>query len=262
MAILMCRPAFYGVEYEINPWMRIQNAVDHREAEAEWQALFDAYSGLGQKIELAEPVKGHPDMVFTANAALIHRRRAILARFRHPERAGEEPHWRKELERLGFEILTLPEGVAFEGAGDALFVGERLFAGYGFRTDHEAHDLIAERLGIEVVSLRLADPRFYHLDTCFCPLGPDTVMFAPDAFSPESAQTILREVPHVIEVPADVATAFVCNAAPVRGRLVSPVGVERLNGSIRKAGFDPLALPMSEFIKSGGAVRCLSLFLD
>jgi len=91
--ILMCPPDFYGIEYEINPWMHVAVQVDHALAQAQWEALHRTYLDLGLEIELAEPVAGLPDMVFTANAAVVWDGRAVLSNFHHAERAGEEPHW-------------------------------------------------------------------------------------------------------------------------------------------------------------------------
>ena len=262
MAILMCRPEFFGVEYEINPWMHVAVSVDHALAEAQWERLHRTYAALGVPIELAEPVAGQPDMVFTANAAVVWKRSAVLSNFRHDERHGEEEHWNAELVQRGFEVHRLPHDIAFEGAGDALFVGDRLFLGHGFRTDFEAHAPVAAILGVEIVSLQLADPRFYHLDTCFCPLNESTVLFAPEAFAPESAARIRDLVPHVIEVPADVAAGFACNAMPVGDTVISSLAASQLESPLERAGFSTVELPMSEFMKSGGGVRCLSLPLD
>jgi N-dimethylarginine dimethylaminohydrolase len=262
MAILMCPPDHFGVEYEINPWMNVHNEVDHPLAVKQWNALYSAYQELGQEVDLVKPERGNPDMVFTANAAVLREDRAVLARFRHPERQGEEPFWRAALSDRGYHIFEVPAGTSFEGAGDALFVGDRLFAGYGFRTDHESHAAVGDALDVEVVSLRLVDPRFYHLDTCFCPLAPEVVMFAPGAFAPASARLIRKMVPHVIEVPLDVAAGFVCNAIPVGHQLLSSVGVERVESSLVREGFHSRSLSMTEFIKAGGGVRCLSLVLS
>ena len=262
MTILMCRPDYYGIEYEINPWMSVGNPVDRELATKQWQELFLAYRRLGQAVELVEPRPGKPDMVFTANAGLVHDGKAVLSRFAHAERQAEEPFWWAALYDRNFRIKLLPAGLAFEGAGDALFVGDRLFAGYGFRTDFEAHRAVGAALGVEVVSVELVNPRFYHLDTCFCPLTRDVVMYAPEAFTPESARLVRQSVPHVIEVPIEVAQAFVCNGMAVGGRLLSSVGVESLNRDLSLAGFTGLPLPMSEFMKAGGGVRCLSLPLD
>ena len=262
MAILMCRPEHYGVEYEINPWMHVDVDVDRALARRQWEALERTYRELGETIEYTQPVAGLPDMVFTANAGVLHDGQAVLSSFRHPERQGEEPYWRETFERLDLRVHEMPAGVAFEGAGDALFVGDTLFCAHGFRTDRESHVAIARALGVDVVSLRLVDPRFYHLDTCFCPLNACTVLFAPDAFDERSARLVRRLVPHVIEVPAEVAAGFACNAMPVGGRVVSSLAASELEKPLHDAGFDTIALPMSEFMKSGGGVRCLSLPLS
>jgi N-dimethylarginine dimethylaminohydrolase len=262
MAILMCRPDYFGVEYEINPWMHVQVAVDHELAKRQWHGLKQVYDSLGVPLEIATPVKGLPDMVFTANAAVLRNGKAVLSNFHHPERQGEEPHWRSVLESLGFEVHEIPRSISFEGAGDALFVGDRLFCGHGFRTDAEAHERVARLLDVECISLELVDPRFYHLDTCFCPLNDSTVLFAPDAFTPDAAKRIRETVPHVIQVPVDVAAGFACNAMPVGERVVSSPAACKLEQPLAEAGFQTIGIPMSEFMKSGGGVRCLSLPLD
>jgi N-dimethylarginine dimethylaminohydrolase len=262
MAILMCPPDHFGVEYEINPWMHIDRGADRERAETQWQGLRRAYADLGREVVLAEPVKGLPDMVFTANAALSRGGRSVLARFQHPERQGEEPHWRRVLSDLGQRVLEIPGRMRFEGAGDALFVGETLFAGHGFRTDRDSHPELSRLLDVEVVSLELVDPRFYHLDTCFCPLAAGVVMFAPAAFTPASARLVRKKVAHVIEVPTHLAVDFICNGVVVRDRLLSSTGVERLGDALHHEGLGATPLPMTEFMKAGGGVRCLTLELD
>ena len=262
MVILMCAPDHFGIEYEINPWMHVENVVDHARAMQQWQALRETYAKLGETVELVEPHPGLPDMVFTANAAVLWNGTAVLSHFHHPERQGEEPWWDKALGERGFTVHKLDPGVSFEGAGDALFVGDRLFLGWGFRTDRESHPLVSRLLDVESISLQLVDSRFYHLDTCFCPLNDRTVLFAPQAFAPESAALIRRTVPHVIEVPPEVAAGFACNAMPVGDRLVSSTAIEGVRGPLHDAGIETVSLPMTEFMKSGGGVRCLSLPLE
>src|SRR4029077_5162129 len=119
-------------------WMHVDTEVDGGIALAQWSALHTAYTLLGERVELVDQQPGLPNMVFTANAAVVRGREAVLSRFRHPERQGEEPFWRRALEQRGFEVTVLDPQVAFEGAGDALFVGDTLFCGHGFRTDRQA----------------------------------------------------------------------------------------------------------------------------
>jgi N-dimethylarginine dimethylaminohydrolase len=262
MAILMCRPEHFGIEYEINPWMHVAVEVDHDRAVEQWEALHSVYRDLGETIVLTAPQVGLPDMVFTANAAVVWRRRAVLSRFHHAERAGEERHWRGALEELGFVVHDVDAEISFEGAGDALFVGDHLFQAWGFRTDQAAHAEVARYLDVESTSLQLVDPRFYHLDTCFCPLDDHTALIAPDAFAPESVELVRARVPRLIEVPRAVAEGFACNAMPLQGRVISSSASEGIRSPLLDAGFEVVPLPMDEFMKSGGGVRCLSLPLD
>ena len=89
--LLMCPPEFFGIEYEINPWMSRQQQVDHPLAMRQWEQLRSLLVELGAEIELLEPVRGCPDLVFTANAGMIYQQRVVLSHFRHAERQGEEP---------------------------------------------------------------------------------------------------------------------------------------------------------------------------
>ncbi|MHB8507898.1 MAG: dimethylarginine dimethylaminohydrolase family protein [Candidatus Dormibacteria bacterium] len=259
MKILMCRPDFFGVEYEINPWMHVRNQVDQGRAASQWAALHSTYILAGHEVVLEAPVKGLPDMVFSANAGLVLGTRAVLRRFHHQERQGEEKYWHAAFERLGYEVIVPPDGMRFEGAGDGLFVGDVLFAGHGFRTDLDSHAFVAQRLGVETISLRLVDDRFYHLDTCLCPLAADVVMFAPGAFDSESAEKVRASVAHVIEVPIETAAGFACNAMPMGDTVVSSQSLGDIQPQLKAAGFNILTLPMTEFQKAGGGVRCLTL---
>ena len=64
----MCPPSYYDVEYVINPWMKGNlGGVDRDEAVREWDSLYRTLSKQAE-VEIIEPEKGFPDMVFTANA--------------------------------------------------------------------------------------------------------------------------------------------------------------------------------------------------
>lgn len=259
MVILMCRPEHFGIEYEINPWMHVAVPVDHDLAVEQWERLHRRYVELGAEVRLAAPVAGLPDMVFSANAAVVWRQHAVLSRFHHAERAGEERHWRDALAQLGFDIRELPAELSFEGAGDALFLGDHLFQAWGFRTDRAAHAEVARMLDVESTSVQLVDPRFYHLDTCFCPLDERTALVAPQAFHPASLELIRARVERLIEVPPDIAAGFACNALTLGDLVISSSASAALEQPLHEAGFRVEALPVDEFLKSGGGVRCLSL---
>jgi N-dimethylarginine dimethylaminohydrolase len=260
--ILMCPPDYYGIEYEINPWMNRQVRSDPAESRRQWEALYATLLDLGVTVERLRPEPGLPDLVFTANAGLVYRDRFICSRFRFPVRQGEAEHFAAWAGANGFEVACPPEGYHFEGAGDALFCGETLFAGYRFRSDVRSHQWVGERLGVEVLPMELVDPRFYHLDTCFCPLAPGWAIYYPGAFD-EYGRSVLRDrIPNLIGVAPEEAASFSCNAVVVGRTVVLNRGASKLANTLRDAGFTTRPLEFSEFIKSGGSAKCLTLRLD
>ncbi len=176
--LLLCAPDYYGIEYEINPWMSRARGAETELVKSQWHGLHKRLVALGAKIDLVPPQPKLPDMVFTANAGLTVGRQFIPSNFRHQERAGEAPHFARWMESRGYEVLWLPKELYFEGEGDALFGGDALFCGYKFRSDIQSHRAVADMLGCLVISIELVDPRFYHLDTCFCPLPDDSAIWS------------------------------------------------------------------------------------
>jgi N-dimethylarginine dimethylaminohydrolase len=260
--ILMCPPDFYGIEYEINPWMSRQKQADHCVAMRQWSDLGKLLEESGAKTLCMEPVRGLPDLVFTANAALIFRDQAVLARFRHPQRRGEESHDEAWLSAAGFTVRHLPDGLFFEGAGDALFCGDTLFAGYRIRSDIRGHQQIGAMFGCRVIPLELVDPYYYHLDTCFCPLAPGQAIYYPSAFDDYGRRALAEAVDELIPVSRDEARRFACNAVVVGRRVITNTGCPELHESLRAGGFEPRETPLDEFVKAGGSAKCLTLRLD
>lgn len=260
--ILMCPPDHYGIEYEINPWMSRSRQADRPLAQKQWLDLKQLLESLGATIELLEPVAGLPDLVFTANAAMIHRRVAILSRFRHEQRQGEEPLCERKLTELGFRVDRLPAERYFEGAGDALFCGDTLLAGYRIRSDIHSQQLVGKMVDSRVIPLELVDNHYYHLDTCCCPLASGEAIWFPGAFDDYGRQAMREAVPRLIEVSADESHGFACNAVVVGRNVVTNSGCPKLHDALRAAGYTPHATPLSEFVKAGGSAKCLTLRLD
>ncbi len=258
---LVCRPKDYDVRYVINPWMNTSVVPERELAASQWGNLHHHLIRLGAWLEYVEHADGQPDMVFTANAGLVRGKDVVLARFRHRERQGEERHFRAWFEANGFTVREVTRG-SFEGEGDALFSGSRLFCGYGFRSDAAAHEEVAALLGVsELVAVELKDPRFYHLDTCFCPLNDSLALVYPGAFSQQGLDLLGRSI-ELIRVPERDALHFVCNAVVLGRNVVLPAGCPDTYGMLQMRGFSPFPVALSEFIKAGGAAKCLSLKLE
>ncbi|MGL5875421.1 MAG: TIGR00300 family protein [Xenococcaceae cyanobacterium] len=260
---LMCAPDHYDVDYVINPWMEGNIHKSSRDRAVEqWQKLYHVLKD-NAIVDLVEPAKGWPDMVFTANAGLVLGKNVVLSRFYHKERQGEEPYFKEWFEDNGFTVYELPQDLPFEGAGDALLdrEGRWLWAGYGFRSELDSHSYLAKWLDIEVLSLRLIDNRFYHLDTCFCPLDRGYLLYYPGAFDAYSNRLIQMRVPAEKRIALDEPDAvnFSCNAVNINSIVVMNKASDRLKQNLVDAGFQIIETPLTEFLKAGGAAKCLTL---
>jgi N-dimethylarginine dimethylaminohydrolase len=273
---LMCRPSYFAVNYAINPWMNPESWAQQSRvlvdaSQREWTALHRALAGLGAAIELVPPSPRLPDLVFTANAAVVLDRKAVLARFRHPERRGEEePYERgfRALQARGIvdDVEMLPANVILEGAGDCVWDRTRnmYWMGYGPRSDRDAALVIRDMLGVDTVPLELADPRFYHLDTALCPLARGEVMYVPAAFTPEGLASICERVAPAlrIEVPMEDACQLSANAVCVGDSIVMSHCGDDLQRRLSERGYHVVTTPLASFLRSGGSAFCLTLRLD
>jgi N-dimethylarginine dimethylaminohydrolase len=263
---LMCKPNYFGVSYVINPWMQGNiNQTTVERATRQWDALYSAVEGLAH-VELIEPQPGLPDMVFTANAGFILDDTAVISHFRFAERQGEEAHFERWFRSRRFSALRMPDDIPFEGAGDALLDRGtlRIWAAWGHRSARTSHDILARMLGVEVVSLRLVDERFYHLDTCFCPLEGGYLLYYPPAFDAQSNRIIERLVrPELrIAIEEDDALHFACNAINIGRTIIMNKTSQGLLQRLQASGFAVVEREMTEFLKAGGAAKCLTLRVD
>lgn len=261
MKILMCRPTYFDVVYAINTWMHPDDPVDKRVATKQWSNLYEIYKSLGYEVELIEPVDGLPDMVFTANGGLVYENKVVLPNFKNAERQGETPVFKKWLESHFPSSQLLSPNSYFEGEGDALFVGDKLYGGYGFRSSREEYQQISEFLGVEVVPLELVDPRFYHFDTCFSVLDNQTVAYFPKAFSNEAKELIEKNIPNTVKVGEKDATSFGLNMFSDGKNVIVAKQAKDFQKQLADRGYSVHTVDISEFKKSGGGIKCLTLLL-
>jgi len=253
----MTPPAFFTVEYAINPWMDVTTPVDVHVAQAQWEQLYQTYLRLGHTVDLIEPVPGLPDMVYAANGGYIANGIAVVARFRFAERASESKAYAGWMSSVGYRPVSTRH--VNEGQGDLLLIGETVLAGYGFRTDPRAHDEIAAALAMSVVSLELVDPRFYHLDTALAVLDDHTIAYYPPAFSAAAQRQLHALFPDAIVVGSADAYVLGLNAVSDGLHVVYPSAATGFVRQLRDAGFEPVGVDLSELLKGGGSVKCCTL---
>jgi N-dimethylarginine dimethylaminohydrolase len=273
---LMCAPDHFGVAYKINPWMdpnswgRSDRALAAA-SRAEWAAFHHALVELGAEISLVPPALGVPDLVFTANAAVVLDGIALLARFRHPQRQREEAHFEaafRSLQGRGLidAVRMLPADLVLEGAGDCVWDETRnlFWIGFGPRSDAASQAVVEDVFGVPAIALELIDPRFYHMDTALCPLPGGEVVFVPGAFTPRG-QAVIRDrvaAAQRIEIGAEDACQLAANAVCIGTTLVVSGCSERLRADLGERGYRVVTSPLQSFLRSGGAAFCLTLRLD
>ncbi len=263
--IFMCPPTYYNkIDYEINPWMKKGTECKNQEATAKWNELKGLIQRLGVEVLVMDAQPRLPDIVFTANAALIYKDKAIISRFRHIERQPEEKFYSDWLKAQGFEVIHLPEDIAFEGAGDALFAGDTLYSGYVPRSDISSHAKMSEIFGVRIISLELVNPSFYHLDTCFCPLTDGYLLYYPKAFDEYGNRIIENNFSEDkrIAVNEEEAGAFSCNTVSIGKSVIMNKTTDRLKNVLKSKGFDAYEVDLKEFMKAGGSAKCLTLKLN
>jgi N-dimethylarginine dimethylaminohydrolase len=255
---LMCRPTFFSVDYAINPWMDPTKPVDRARAIDQWERLRETYLGLGHHVSLIEPLLGLPDMVFAANGALVLDGKVLGARFRARERAAEAPAYQQWFRQAGFPDIRTTRAVS-EGEGDFLAAGRFILAGTGFRTQPAAHREAQEFFGRPVVSLRLVDPRYYHLDTAMAVLSDEELAYYPGAFSPGSRAVLRRLFPDAIEATAQDAAVLGLNAVSDGGHVILAAEATNLAEQLCERGYQPMPVELSELRKAGGGPKCCTL---
>jgi N-dimethylarginine dimethylaminohydrolase len=243
----------------------------HAEAERQWAALHDALIGAGAAVETMEPAADLPDLVFTANAAVVLNRKAALSRFRHPERRNEEPIFAAAFAALAErglldEVSVLPDGVILEGAGDCIWDARRhlFWLGCGFRSDVAAAPFLERQFGRRCLPLPLADACFYHLDTALCALPCGSVMYYPGAFKPAALGAIEADVAPEQRIALDRADAerFAANAVCIGKTIVLSSCSASLRARLQERDYRVVETPLHAFLRSGGSACCLTLRLD
>lgn len=262
----MCTPEGFAVDYEINPWMKSQiGQVSSVLAMAQWWALFDQLSAFAD-IRLMQGDRTLPDLVFTANAGLPlpREKKVILSNFKHSQRQGEKAVNRAWFEAAGWNCIELPDDTIFEGAGDALFDAHgRLWLGGGPRSSASTLEHLASHVDAPVHRLTLVNPSFYHLDTCFCPLPGGIALYLPEAFDPTSQDLLLQEFgDNLIALTRLEGNLFCANAVCADRMVLMNRCTPRLHSRLTALGFFVRETPLSEFMKSGGSAKCLTLNLE
>lgn len=259
--ILMCRPLYFQVKYQINPWMK-PGSVNTENALKQWDKLVETYKKLGANVNILDQEKSLPDMVFSADQGIKVGDKILVSNFRYKERRGERAFYKQWYKKNNNNIIELPKDIYFEGEGVAVKFKNNLFIGTGFRTSSKCVNYLKTILKENVIELKLVDERFYHLDICLFVLDNKYVFYYPPAFSQESVKVIKSEVKNLIELDEEDLLSFAANSVSVGKHVIIQSGNKHFADIISKLGYTPIMLNVSEFIKAGGGIHCLTQTLN
>lgn len=259
--LLMCRPNFFRIAYQINPYMDTSLQPDPRKLTEEYKQIVAAHIEAGRTVRFMDPDPDQPDMTYTANQALIRGKKAVLGNL-PPERAGETKFLRPWLEAAGFEVLDCP--FRFSGQGDAVPTGTgAVLKGREWRSDPRSDDFIREALGYEIIPVHTISDAWYDDDLVFGVIRPGLIAVAWDVLDEPSKQVLrARDDLEFIDVSLEEAKHFVCNLVSDGQTVVMPEGGPMLAAELESRGFTVIQRSIEQLKLGGGAIRCTTLALD
>lgn len=263
-------PDHFRVEYRINPFMDVDDQPDPLLARAQWDGLRLAIEEAGGRVDVLPQRPDAPDMVYAMNLGLgvedeAGRRRVLMSHMRFPQRRMESDSAEQHFAAQGWATSRWGRdgvGAHFE-AGDAFAWRGDLIVGYGPRTEELGLKMLAAELGVRVRGVRITHPGMYHLDLAFCPLDERRALVCPSAFDQASADALLALVPEPILLTEDEAlTTFAANSIVVGRTVLMPGCPPHVHAELVAAGFEVRILPVDQFHKGGGSIRCLTNPVD
>jgi dimethylargininase len=202
-------------------------------------------------IEL-EPVEAYPDSVFMQDPALLGTHRSVIGRFGEETRSGEAKVLINDLKNHGVRVgaLNSVEAPGTMEGGDIVVTDRGIFVGESQRTNANGIKQLKFLLREQVV--RSVKTGLMHL-LCGCSyLNKGNMIVAPDIVSPTLfAGFRFVEIPRAESYAAD---ALYLGA----GKVLIPSGFQRTVSKLKRAGYRPVEIDVSEFRKGDGGVTCLS----
>ena len=258
----MCKPLYFSsLNYAINPWMQ-PGTIDQKKALQQWNQLVEAYKKQNITIEIINQKPGNPDMVFATDQGIVQGEKVLLSRFWCDERKGETKHYEEWFRQNDYQIHHLPHDIYFEGNGDSFFWQDKLLIGVGYRASQQTCDAVSKIFDREVVPLEIVDPAFYHLDVGFFPLNNNTAFYYPQAFSQKSRGVLKKLVPNLIEFSKEEAYGFCGNSIVTDHHVIHQASNPTFKNKLHDLGYQSVEVAMSEFVKSGGGIHCLTNVLE
>lgn len=278
--LLVSGADYFTDDYKINPYYT-ETKINREKAIAEHARIVECFREAGIEIIKVDPPKGCQDGVYTANWAIVKDGIAVMARL--PEaRKGEEAYARKKLEEQGIKTYLVPENYLYSGQGDSLRCGKYLFAGRGYRSDPEAQTFVADKLGLELIQVHAnpqlnadgsihinpatnhADSFWYDLDLAISIIDEHTIAYCPGALDEESNKKLeaIQDLDKIIVDYDECTKGFACNLVSTGKHVIMSANAPKLKSALEARSLICITPEITELLKGGGYIRCISLWLS
>jgi len=258
--LFLCPPRYLDLKYSINPWTDVSRTFSREKAQEQWQNLIDVYEKIipGQ-VEIIPPKEGLTELCFFGDSVFTWKDKAVFSRFKHAERALEVEYAKEILKKWGIDGQRVPEGIEYEGSGETMVWRDKILVGHGQRSSAKIEPFLAEYFGAEVIGFEHVDPYFFHLDTALFPISDDLVAVYTDAFSERSKENITKLDCEILFLEREDTLQFALNSVALGKDIVVHEGVQNFQEMLRERGFIVHSVDISEFLKFGGGIKCLTL---
>lgn len=189
----------------------------------------------------------------------------LIANFKSPPRKGEDDIAEKFLKSMNYATFQPP--THWEGEADLKYIAGNLYVGgYGIRTDQKSYSWMADKFDMDIIQVKMDDPKLYHFDCQFFPLGSDKALVSPSAFRPEDLKKIENHM-EIVEVPKEFKYDGWTNSILIGnkvfcGDIPNKSSVKAHDSILEKEGFETVGVDLNEFAKSGGDLSCLVAHLS
>ncbi len=258
--LFLCPPLYLELKYEINPWMDTSQPFDKQKAHEQWWTLVELYQKLApRKVHILPPRKGLTELCFVGDSVFAVQNKALYGNFRHPEREPERHYVVEMMTTWGFSGRFVPQAIRYEGSGETMLWRDSILFGFGQRSHEEARVFLEQTFHRKVHGFEMELERFYHLDTALFPLDDDLIVYFPNAFGPIDTETLNSLDCELLPITEEEARGFACNSIVFEDHVITHTESKSFIRTLQKRGYSVIPTDISEFLKLGGGLKCLTL---
>jgi len=261
----MCPPDHFEIKTPINAvqkkWHKTGRGPDPEKRLQQYETVRKALTDLGVDVRELPASKRFTYQVFTRDAGVVANGGALIGNFKMEPRKGEEKPFRQWLQGEKIDVINeFKDPAIFEG-GDFVFINSKTaFVGIGDRTNSTAFDRLQSALP-EMTLHPVPFPEGYlHLDVVLNVVSPSVALGYLPALDREAVTLLKKMDIELFGVTAKEQETMATNVLAVgKNRVISASCNPETNDHLRENGFDVTEVDLSEILKGGGGLRCMTL---